>query len=314
MRALAAQSLGPVSGLNIIDLPTPEAGPGQVRVKVAATSINPADFKTLTGQMSMLHSTGFPMVTGWDFSGTVDALGMGVEGLALGQSVFGFHRYSRSTKQGALAEYTVAGAQTLALKPDSVGHDRAAAAATTGVTALQALRGARTGPGCRVLITGASGGVGSIAIGVARRLGADVDALSSHAFIRPVADLGAEKVWDRGTRDWMSAQGLYDVILDAAAAYSYSSLRGLLKSGGRYITTLPKLSVLTDFFHSRLLGQSSRIVMVSPNRADLVQVAQWLENGLAVPIAEHYPLERGAQAVARSAQSDYFGKLVVTVG
>jgi NADPH:quinone reductase-like Zn-dependent oxidoreductase len=314
MKALACNSFGPVASLAVMDLPIPEPGPGQIRVRVQATSINPADAKTVTGATTMLHAKVFPLVTGWDYSGEVDALGAGTSGFSKGQAVFSFLPYGGSTRQGALAQFTLVQAAQLAPRPEGVGPDLAAAAATTGITALQALRLAGVRQGSRVLVTGASGGVGSIAVGIARRLGAEVEALTSAAHAGAVAALGASKVWDRGNSEWIHEPGEpFDAILDAAAAYSYGSLRRLLKRGGSYVTTLPKLSFLTDFIPARLRGHRTAMVMVRPVRADLEQLAGWLAEGLAVPIAQRYALAQGAEAMDRAEKGAFFGKLVVTL-
>lgn len=314
MQAMAVPALGPPSTLTLVTLPLPAPGPGQVRIKVVAASVNPAELKTISGETGLLHAKAFPMVTGWDYSGVVDALGAGVTALALGAEVFGFLPYSRRTRQGSFAQFVLASADQLAAKPAGVSHLQAAAAATVGITALQALRNAGLKAGQRVLVTGASGGVGALAIGIAQRLGASVDALSSKPHLEAVRGLGAQQVWDRQDPAWMAAAaGRYDVILDATGRLGYGRLRPLLTPGGRHVTTLPSLPFLVDLLSSRLRGQKAGMVICKSVPADLAQLAQWMEAGLAVPVAQTYPLAQLAEALTRLQAGDLFGKLAVQV-
>lgn len=154
-----------IEALAIRDLPLPEPGPGEVRVHVRASALNPADQKVLGGQFlgNVLHGKERPIVTGWDLAGTVEALGSGAD-LAVGDEVFGCLAYARTTKRGAFAEAVVAPTSSLARRPSALSPGDACALATAGLTALQAIRDiGRVKPGQRVLVVGASGGVGSLA-------------------------------------------------------------------------------------------------------------------------------------------------------
>ena len=140
MRALASPAYGTLESLRIVDLPMPEPGPGQVRIRVHTSALNPADFKSITGEAKILHARVFPMVMGFDFSGVIDALGKNVSGFGRGDEVFGHLPYGRATRLGAFAEYTLANANAIAKKPVGIKHAIAAASATSGLTALQSLR------------------------------------------------------------------------------------------------------------------------------------------------------------------------------
>src|SRR6266851_378486 len=176
MRAIAAPSYGDLNQLKLITLPIPAPGSEEVRVRVHASALNPADYKVVLGTLKFLHARNFPLVVGYDFSGTIDALGPGVTPWKVGDEVFGFLPYGPGNRRGAFAEMLISRTDELAQKPSGVSHLIAAAAATPGVTALQCLRdlGRLQGAGGRVLVTGVSGGVGPLAVGIARRLGANV--------------------------------------------------------------------------------------------------------------------------------------------
>jgi NADPH:quinone reductase-like Zn-dependent oxidoreductase len=195
MRAFAASKIGPIENCRIVEMPMPEPGPGQVRVRVVAAALNPADAKTILGKTGLLHAKVFPLVMGYDLSGVVDAVGPGVDDLRVGTEVFGMLAYSKRTRLGSLAEYTVLPAKWLLEKPTAMDHETAAASATSGLTALQGLRGSgRMKAGARVLVTGASGGVGALVIGLARVLGGSADAITSKAGLAFAQSLGAGAV------------------------------------------------------------------------------------------------------------------------
>jgi NADPH:quinone reductase-like Zn-dependent oxidoreductase len=315
MRALATSTLGSLGNAHVIELPLPEPGPGEIRVRVHASAINPADPKTMQGKTSLLHAKGFPLVMGYDLSGEVDALGEGVTDLRVDQAVFGFHAYSRRTRLGAFATHTVLPAAFVAEKPASVSHETAAAAATVGLTALQGLRdNARFKSGYRVLVTGASGGVGSVVLGVTKALGGQADAITSTENVDFVTGLGAGQVFNRASPESFAAiKGPYDIVYDAAPAFSLRSFRHVLAPGGTYVTTLPKFSFLGDIVASPFIRRRVRMVMVKPRRSDLEQLARFLEQGLAVPIAKTVSLEDAPSALDDYDRHGARGKVVLRI-
>ena len=183
MRAMAVRSYGPLERLAPIDMPVPTPGPGEVRVRVVASALNPADYKVVLGTLKFLHARNRPLVVGYDFSGTIEAVGPSVVGVSIGDDVFGFLPYGPGNRRGAFAESLIAKSDEIAVKPARVSHEIAAAAATTGLTAIQSIRDLARLParGGQVLVTGVSGGVGSISVGVAKKLGAEVTAVGSGA-------------------------------------------------------------------------------------------------------------------------------------
>ena len=315
MRAFAASELGPIENAKVVDLPIPEPGPGEARVRIVSAALNPADAKTIQGKTGMLHAKGFPLVMGYDFSGVVDAIGDGVD-LSVGAEVFGMLAYGRRTRFGSLAEYTIAPATWLAEKPAAFDHDTAAAVATVGLTALQGLRGyGRMKEGLRVLVTGATGGVGALVIGVARSLGGQVDAITSTDGMDLARSLGAEQVADRKDPAFLDRlKGPYAIVYDAAAAYSMRAFRRVLSPGGTYITTLPKFPLLGDFLASPFLRRRVRMMMVKPSREDLSTLARFIATGMKVPIASRAPLEKVAEALAAYDKHGARGKVVIQIG
>lgn len=287
MKAIAAPSYGPLERLTEIDLPVPMPGVGEVRVRVIASALNPADYKVVLGTMKFLHARTRPLLVGYDFSGVVEAVGAAVGELAVGDEVFGFLPYGPFNRRGAFAESLIARADEITRKPARVSHELAAAAATTGVTAIQAIRdlgGARQGS--EVLITGVSGGVGSISVAIAQRLGARVTAVGNGSGLEMARQLGAAAVIDRKQRALPGdLRDQFDVVFDAAAAYRWRTWRPALKRGGAFVSTLPSLAFAIDKLHSLFTSTRVHFVSVKSKPADLRLLASWLDDGLPVPLA-----------------------------
>ena len=315
MRALASPAYGPLESLRIIDMPLPEPGPCQVRIRVHASALNPADFKSITGEAKILHARVFPMVVGFDFSGIIDALGKNVSGFERGDEVFGHLPYGRATRLGAFAEYTLTNAIALAKKPVGVAHTIAAASATSGLTALQSLRDiGKLASGGRVLVIGASGGVGSVAVGVAQKLGARVTAICATHAVDFVMDLGADEVIDRLKFSPMqTARGPFNVIFDSAAASSWKASRHLIEKGGAYVTTLPSIGFLWDKIASLVTPTRTHFVIVKPRGQDLDLLGNWLRQGLKVPIFQTVKVKDIAAGLKRLQDGAVHGRIAVDV-
>ena len=301
MKVMAAPGYGPLEALAETEAPLPNPGRGEVRVRVVASALNPADYKVILGTLKFLHARNRPLVVGYDFSGTIDAVGPAVADLAVGDDVFGFLPYGPTNRRGAFAEALLAKTSEVARKPKSVSHERAAAAATTGLTAIQSMRDlGRLAAGGKVLITGASGGVGSISVGVAKRLGASVTAVGSGGGLAQARRLGADIVLDRTERRLpQDLESKYDVMFDASAAFRWRDWRVVLDRGGAFVTTLPSLAFVADKLGSLFSSTRVHFVNVKSKPADLRLVASWLEDGLEVPLASTIPVREIAGGLAR---------------
>ena len=286
-------------------------------MRVVASALNPADLKVLRGELTgrVLHARTRPLVSGFDVSGTVEATAAGVTDLRAGDEVFGFLPYSSRTKQGAFAERLVVPRKTIARKPATVGHDVAAASATPGITALQALRDkGRLPTGGRVLILGAAGGVGSIAVSLARAWAkAHVTAVCSTYALEFVRQLGADEVIDRRTQDPRKLEGPFDVIFDAAAAYSFASMRHALSGAGAYVTTMPSIGVMTGKLMATASKKRCHFLIAQPVQSDLEQLAELIAGGMKVPIDSRFPVRELTKACERLTRGEMRGRIVVDV-
>jgi NADPH:quinone reductase-like Zn-dependent oxidoreductase len=311
---MAIEAYGPTGTLREIELPVPSPGPGQVRVRVHASAVNPADFKVVTGKVKLLHDRRFPLVAGYDLSGVVDEVGEGVNDLVVGDEVFGHHHYSGKTGLGAFAEHTLIGAGMVARKPPGVDHRAAAAAATSGLTALQSFRDkARLSSDGRVLVIGASGSVGSLAVGVAKRLGASVTGVCSGYAVDLVRELGADRVIDRKKEDFLAGDGGFDAILDASTMYSFGACKRLLANGGTFVALLPSFALLTGLVSSVFSSKRCTWAIVNPVREDLERIGKWLGDGMGVPIHETLPIREVAKAIDTLMAGGVLGKIAIDV-
>jgi NADPH:quinone reductase-like Zn-dependent oxidoreductase len=301
VKAIAAPTYGPLERLTQIEAPEPTPGAGEVRVRVVASALNPADYKVVLGTLKFLHARNRPLIVGYDFSGTVDAVGPAVSGVSVGDDVFGFLPYGPGNKRGAFAEALIAKSDEIAVKPAGVSHEVAAAAATTGLTAIQSIRDlGRLPAGGHILVTGVSGGVGSISVGVAKKLNATVTAVGSGAGLELARRLGATEVLDRTSQPVPgNIRQQFDVVFDAAAAYRWRQWRDALKPGGAFVTTLPSLSFAVDKIDSLFSGTRVQFVNVKSRPADLRLLASWLEDGLEVPLVSTIPVREIAAGLAR---------------
>jgi len=314
MKAIAAPGYGPLDSLALIDAPLPVPAGGEVRVRVVAAALNPADYKVVLGTIKFLHGRNRPLIVGYDFSGTVDAVGPSVTGISVGDDVFGFLPYGPGNKRGAFAEALIARSDEIALKPKGVSHEVAAAAATTGLTTIQSIRdlGRLPAKDGQVLVTGVSGGVGSIAVGVAKRLGATVTGVGSGAGLDLARRLGCEEALDRTKQELPGAiRQRFDVVFDASAAYRWREWRTALKPGGAFVTTLPSLPFLFDKIASLFSRTRVHFVNVKSRPADLALLGTWLEDGLEVPLASTIPVRDVAKGLKQLQKSG--GRVAVQV-
>lgn len=316
MRALCAHALGRLDALEVEEIPAPAAAPGQVLVRVHAAAVNPADSKVLRGEFAgrILHARRFPLVAGYDYAGVIDAIGAGVSDLAVGDRVYGFLPYSSRNRQGSFAELVTVPIAEVGRLPAAVSFETAAAAATTGLTALQALRdrGGLTAGG-RALVLGAAGGVGSIAVGVARQLGASVTAVASAKSADLVNDLGADQVVARAHGEPLALDGPFDVVFDTPAVYGYAACRRMLAARGAYVTTLPGPGLVAGKLMTLFSSRRAALLVVKSRRADLELLGEWLAAGLQVPIDSRFRVADAGRAVDRLRQGGMRGRVVVDV-
>ncbi len=315
MNAWRLHNYSQIEDLSYGNYADPECPDDRVLVQIKAAAVNPADLKLISGKDGgkFMHAPNFPIIPGFDFSGLIVNTGASIRDLKKDQEVFGFLPYSRTTRQGTLAEYVAVKPEWIALKPTTVSHSEAAAAATTGSTALQGLRDKGHIIGNQdVLINGASGGVGSYAVQVAKRSETRVWGTCSEKNTDFVRSLGADHVIDYRKKRIEDLEQKFDIIFDAASTTSFNACASRLKRGGVYITLLPSLSLATGKLRSFFSSKASSFVVVKPRSKDLAQLAAWLSDGsLKSPIGASFDFGDAPNALLQL-KNGVAGKVVVT--
>ncbi len=313
MKAAIYERYGTPEVLEIRDIAEPVAGPGEVKVRVSAASVNPKDALTRSGRFRRIAGPEFPKLVGYDFAGTVAVLGSGVAGLVAGDAVLGM---KNGWAGGACAEYVVVAADELAKKPEQMSLVEAAAIPLAGLTALQALRDlAGVTGGSRVCIHGASGGVGTLAVQIAKALGAHVTALCGEASAELVKGLGADTVLDYRRVPPPRIAERFDCFFDVFGNQSYSTVKHLLLRRGVYVTTVPsRRNILAHLYTLLSLGRRSRLVIVKSRRQDLEVLATWVKQGrLRAVLAKVLPLTEIRRAHELIQTKATHGKIIITV-
>ncbi|WP_299165518.1 NAD(P)-dependent alcohol dehydrogenase [uncultured Arthrobacter sp.] len=322
MRAVVQHRYGPPSVLEVSEVGLSPTGRGNVLVRVRAASVHPGDYFVMTGEPYVVRLA-FGMrrprhvTPGMDLAGVVEAVGEDVTALRPGDEVFGWNT------AGTLAEYASVPAKNLVPVPANLSVVDAAAVPTSAMTALQALRDiAHVRPGQTVLVTGASGGVGSFAVQIAKAFGAEVTGVCSTRNVDLVRSLGANHVVDYTKTDFTRTGKRYDVILDNVEAHPLAAVRGALAPtgtlipnsgrGGRWlgpISRILKARVLSGFTRQRLRPFTSL-----GKRQDLLTLADLLTTGQVTPVIDRaYPLDEAADALRYVGAGHSQGKVVITV-
>jgi NADPH:quinone reductase-like Zn-dependent oxidoreductase len=310
MRAIATPRWGAPDVLEQVMVPRPVPGPTEILVAVHAAGVNPTDWKArATGGFGLW---GDPPILGYDVSGVVEATGPGASLFEPGDEVFGMPRFPEQA--GAYAEYVAAPSRHFAHKPDGLDHVHAAALPLVGLTAWQALSEvARVQPGQRVLIHAAAGGVGHVAVQVAKALGAHVIGTASAPKHELLRSLGADELIDYLATDFAEALRDLDVVLDPIGGdYALRSL-AVLRRGGVHVS-LPRPTDPAVEARALELGVSTGWTLVEPDRGGLLAIKDLVETGqLRVELAEVLPLAEAAEAHRLGETNRTTGKLVLAV-
>ncbi|MEV6080949.1 NADP-dependent oxidoreductase [Streptomyces sp. NPDC052069] len=310
MRAISQDSNGTPDVLKEVRLPKPVPGPSQISVAVRAAGVNPTDWKHRAGGGFLDR---LPLVLGWDVSGVVEAVGYGVTLFKPGDEVFGMLPYPYGV--GSHAEYVTAPARAFAHKPAGIDHIQAGALPLAALTAYQALvdtAGVR--PGQRVLVHAAAGGVGHLAVQIAKARGAYVIGTASapkHDFVR---SLGADEVIDYRSVDFAEAVQDIDVVLDPLSGDTRARSLGILRPGGVLVSLLPGTDP-DEAARADGLGVRVETLLVEADHAGMRAIADLVEAGsLRAHIEAVFPLAEAAAAHALGETDRTTGKIVLTVG
>ncbi len=324
MKAIVQDEYGEVDDvLRLEEIDKPEIGADEVLVRVHAAGVDRGVWHVMTGLPYPIRLAGYGLrapktpVPGMDVAGVVEAVGKDVTRFRFGDEVFG-------VAKGSFAEYARAPENKLAPKPANLTFEQAAAVAISGLTALQALRdGGKVQPGQRVLIIGASGGVGSYAVQLAKAFGAHVTGVCSTTKVDMVRSIGADQVIDYTRDDFAEGEQRYDLILDIGGNSSLSRLRHALtpkgtltivggETGGRWLGGYDRM--LRAPLVSTFVGQKLGALVSSENHEDMLVLKELIEAGKVTPAIDRtYPLSEASKAIRHVEEGHARGKVVITV-
>jgi len=325
MKAIVYCDYG-LANLKLADIAKPTPTDDQILVKVHAASVNPLDWHFIEGTPKIMRALGVglrkPKDTrlGVDFAGTVEAVGKNVTQFRAGDEVFG-------GRDGAFAEYVCPRAdRAVTLKPANISFEQAASINIAGITALQAVRDkGKVQPGQKVLINGASGGVGTFAVQIAKSFGADVTGVCSTRNLDMVRSLGADHVIDYTKEDFTKSGQRYDVMLDNVPNHSLSECRGVLTLEGKYVMIGgggpndnrwigPFGRLIQTLVISPFVSQKMGMMMAELKKSDLAILGDMMQSGKVKPVIDRtYKLSELPEAIRYLEEGHARGKVVITV-
>jgi NADPH:quinone reductase-like Zn-dependent oxidoreductase len=322
MQAIVYRCYGSPDVLELANIAKPVPADNEVLVKVKAAGVNPLDWHYMRGSpyvMRIDSGLGAPhqIRLGVDFAGTVEAVGQQVKQFKPGDEVFG-------GRTGAFAEYvTVTEDRGIVLKPSNVSYEQAASVPIAAITALQALRDrGQLKAGQKVLINGASGGVGTFAVEIAKSMGAEVTGVCSARNAGMVRSLGADHVIDYTSEDYTESGELYDLIIDMVGNHSLSDNRKVMTPEGIFVIIGgekgdwfgPFVNPIKALLYTPFVGQQFGMMMSRMRKDDLGVLAEMLESGIIVPVIDRrYPLSEVAEAMRYSEEGHARGKIVINL-
>lgn len=314
MQAVVYDDYGSANQLTVRELPIPAPKAGEVLVRVISAGVNPIDTYFRQGRYKWMFMNKPPHFVGKDFAGIIEKIGLDLSfsGLEVGQPVFGS---VRSAEGGSYAEYAIAKISDLAVIPENVSFEEAAALPVAALTALQSIRNlAHLSPHQTVLINGGAGGVGLFAIQLAKLMNTTVFTTCGPENIQLCKQYGADEVINYKQTELKTLDRKFDLFFDTVGSESFTSIRGLLNDHGKYITTLPDASTLLDLARTTLMKQKAFAILCRINTADLDYIAKLVaENKLKVLISNTFSLEQTVQAHEQIESHHTHGKIVLQI-
>jgi len=317
MKAVVMNAYGGPEVLELKEIDKPEITEDGVLVGVHAASLNAGDYFSMRGSPWLARFTvGFPKpkdhILGWDIAGQVEATGKNVTRFQPGDKVF-------ASCESAFAEYACAPENKIAMAPTNLTLEQAAAVPSAAMASLHALRDqANVQAGQKVLINGASGGVGTFSVQIAKSLGAEVTGVCSPRNVEMVRSIGADHVIDYTKEDFTKSGQRYDLILDNVGNHSFADLRRALSPGG---THLPNTGhggmtyVIKAYVLAALIHQHASPFLSEPNAEDLLYIKDLIEAGKVMPVIDRtYPMRQASEAVRYLEEEHAQGKVVILMG
>jgi NADPH:quinone reductase-like Zn-dependent oxidoreductase len=311
MKKVIYNRYGNAEVLQLIETPVPAIPENGILVKIKAVSINPLDWKIFKGEEKLMTGSKFPKGIGIDFSGIIETTGSN-SSFKKGDEVFGL---LGAFEGDALAEYLVVRESDIAIKPADISFEQAAASPVVGASALQILNTlASVKNGTRLLINGATGGIGMFLTQLAKKRGAVVTAVTSSKGVVLAKKWGADEVIDYKAQNILATDKRFDVVADLSGKLSFNNAKPLLNAGATFITTIPGLKTLAGSFLNNLFSATKyKVLILKPTNNSLKLLAGFIEDGLDIVVEKVYPITAVKAAYEEVAKGGIIGKAVITV-
>jgi len=315
MKKVIYKQFGNANVLEIIETEIPKIMNNEILIQVKAVSINPLDWKLFSGSQKMLSGKKFPKMVGIDFSGIVMKTGNNDTDFKIGDEVFG--AVKDPMKEGALADYITINPEQITLKPKNISFAQATAMTSVGAPAIKAFEEQiKLKKGQKVLINGASGGVGMIAIQVAKRANTVVTAVSSTKGLKYTKDWGADFVVDYKKEDVSKLHSKFDVILELSGKLTFKQANGLMTPNTVFIT-LMGAGTMKDILFSKISSLFSKrkfySIIAPPTSSIREKLTKYAENGLKIHIEKNYSMSEVKTAYAEIQKKSIIGKAIISV-
>jgi alcohol dehydrogenase len=310
MKAIQIEKYGHADVLEVVEIEKPKAGKGQVLIEAYASCINPVDTMIREGYMAKMMPVTFPATLGSDVAGVVVEVGEGVENFKVGDKVYG-SGIVLAGATGAFAEFVASPGIVIAKMPNNVNFNEAAAVVLTGVSAVQALlEHIKLRAGQKILIHGGSGGIGTVAIQIAKKIGAYVATTATGEGIEYVKNLGADEVIDYQHQQFDQMLSGYDAVFDTVGAQTYDRSFKVLKKGGIIVSMIAPINeALAEQYGIIAISQFTKVTTEHLNI-----LTQFIEQGDAkVHIDKMYPLDKIQEAFEAKEKGDVKGKIVIEI-
>ncbi|MEL7421357.1 MAG: NAD(P)-dependent alcohol dehydrogenase [Bacteroidota bacterium] len=310
MKKAIFERYGDLDTIKLVDVESPTPAAGEVLIKVAYAGLNPKDILIRKGKFKRLSGKQFPQTVGFEFSGIVEE--SKVDSYQAGDKVFGM---INGWKGRCCAELVRISANEIAPAPADLSHEQLSGIPLAGQTALQAIRDiGGLQPGQKICINGASGGVGTLAIQIAKALGGQVTTISSQKNTAFCQSLGADQTIAYDQEDVLKSQQRFDVFFDVFGNYSYQKTARLLTANGKYVTTVPKPEIFKEQFFNLFRKKKAKMIVVKSNTADIQWLAEHLATGSIIPVVDKvFSLNELKAAQAHIESKRAKGKVVISV-
>lgn len=312
MKKVIYNQYGSIDDLQMVEVEIPAIKPDEILIKVKAVSINPIDWKRLEGQLKIITGSKFPKGIAIDFSGIVEKKGDAISAFQVGDAVFGA---LDAMKGEALAEYIVVKEANICKKPADISFETAAAAVTTGVTALYLLNKSKLKSGDTLLINGASGGVGQTVLQMAKQKGIKVTAVAGGEGLAFIQKWKPDVAIDYKKQNPLEEKTTYNAIFELSGTLPFGKGKAILKPQSAFVSTLPNpVDMLKAFFNNLFSGKKFEIITANPTPDHYRQLCEWLtEKGLEVPIAKTFSMADFKEAYQYARKGGIIGKVIFSV-